>query len=34
MDREYGYTLDNSDFQTLYIANAKVGIYDSDGNEL
>lgn len=31
---EAGYTLDNTDFQTLYIANAKAKVYDSDGNEL
>lgn len=29
---EAGYTLDNPDFQTLYIANADVTIADSDGN--
>ncbi|MCI8569650.1 MAG: NimC/NimA family protein [Bacilli bacterium] len=27
-----GYTLDNPDFQVLYIANAYVTIADSDGN--
>lgn len=27
-----GYTLDNPDFQALYIANADVTIADSDGN--
>ncbi len=31
---EAGYTLDNLDFQTLYIANAQAKVYDSDGNEL
>lgn len=29
---EAGYTLDNPDFQILYIANADVTIADSDGN--
>lgn len=29
---EAGYTLDNPDFQVLYIANADVTIADSDGN--
>lgn len=29
---EAGYTLDNPDFQALYIANADVTIADSDGN--
>lgn len=29
-----GYTLDNSDFQVLYIANADATIYDEDGNAL
>jgi len=29
---EAGYTLDNPDFQVLYIANAKSTIADSDGN--
>ena len=29
-----GYTLDNPDFQTLYIANADVTIYDEDGGIL
>ncbi len=29
---EAGYTLDNPDFQALYIANAEVTIADSDGN--
>ena len=29
---EAGYTLDNPDFQALYIANADVTIYDEDGN--
>lgn len=29
---ESGYTLDNPDFQALYIANADVTIVDSDGN--
>ena len=27
-----GYTLDNPNFQALYIANADVTIYDEDGN--
>ena len=27
-----GYTLDNPDFQVLYIANADATIYDEDGN--
>ena len=27
-----GYTLDNPNFQALYIANADVTIVDSDGN--
>ncbi len=27
-----GYTLDNPDFQALYIANADATIYDEDGN--
>ena len=31
---EAGYTLDNPDFQALYIANADVTIADSDGNIL
>lgn len=31
---EEGYTLDNPDFQILYIANAKVTISDSDGKVL
>lgn len=31
---EAGYTLDNPDFQALYIANATSIIYDSNGNEL
>ena len=30
--KEAGYTLDNPDFQVLYIANAKSTIADSDGN--
>lgn len=29
---EAGYTLDNPDFQALYIANADATIYDEDGN--
>ena len=29
-----GYTLDNPDFQTLYIANADVTIHDEDGEIL
>lgn len=29
---EAGYTLDNPDFQLLYIANATAIIYDEDGN--
>ena len=29
---EAGYTLDNPDFQVLYIANADATIADSDGN--
>ena len=29
---EAGYTLDNPNFQVLYIANADVTIYDEDGN--
>lgn len=28
---EAGYTLDNPDFQILYIANATAVVYDSDG---
>ena len=31
---EAGYTLDNPDFQALYIANADVTIADSNGNIL
>ena len=31
---EAGYTLDNPDFQVLYIANAETTIYDEDGNEV
>lgn len=31
---EAGYTLENPNFQTLYMANAKAKVYDSDGNEL
>ena len=31
---EAGYTLDNPNFQTLYLANAKAVIYDIDGNAL
>lgn len=30
---EAGYTLDNPDFKTFYIANATSIIYDEDGNE-
>lgn len=30
---EAGYTLDNSDFKTFYIADATSTIYDEDGNE-
>lgn len=30
--KKAGYTLDNPDFQALYIANADVTIADSDGN--
>lgn len=29
---EAGYTLDNPNFQVLYLANAKAVIYDVDGN--
>lgn len=29
-----GYTLDNDDFQALYISNAIAIIYDIDGNEI
>ena len=29
---EAGYTLDNPNFQVLYIKNADSTIYDSDGN--
>lgn len=29
---EAGYTLDNPDFQVLYIADADATIYDEDGN--
>lgn len=29
---EAGYTLDNPNFQALYIANADATIYDEDGN--
>lgn len=29
---EAGYTLDNPNFQVLYIANANSTIYDEDGN--
>ncbi len=32
--QEAGYTLDNPDFQVLYIANAESTIYDEDGNVL
>ncbi len=31
---ESGYTLDNPDFQILYIADAEAKVYDSDGKEL
>lgn len=31
---EAGYTLDNSDFKVLYMANVDATVYDSDGNEL
>lgn len=31
---EEGYTLDNSNFQVLYISNAIATIYDIDGNEI
>lgn len=31
---ESGYTLDNPDFQVLYIKNATSIIYDSEGNEM
>lgn len=31
---EAGYTLDNPDFQILYIANAKATVADSEGNIL
>lgn len=31
---EAGYTLDNQDFQALYIKNASATIYDVDGNVL
>ena len=31
---EAGYTLDNPNFQALYIANADATIYDVDGNAL
>lgn len=31
---EDGYTLDNPDFQILYLANANSTIYDEDGYEL
>ena len=31
---EAGYTIDNPNFQALYIANATSIIYDADGNEL
>ena len=31
---EAGYTLDNPDFQVLYIANAETTIYDEAGNEV
>lgn len=29
-----GYTLDNPDFQILYMANATSSIYNEDGNEI
>lgn len=29
-----GYTLDNPNFQVLYIANANSTIYDEDGNAI
>lgn len=32
--KEAGYTLDNPDFQVLYIKDASSIIYDEDGNEL
>ena len=31
---EAGYTLDNPDFQVLYMANAESTIYNEDGEEL
>lgn len=31
---EEGYTLDNPDFQILYLANANSIIYDEDSNEI
>ena len=31
---EAGYTLDNPDFQVLYISEANSTIYDEDGNAL
>lgn len=31
---EAGYTLDNPDFQVLYMANAEATIYNEDGEEL
>ncbi len=31
---EAGYTLDNPDFQVLYIKEADATIYNSDGEEL
>ena len=31
---EAGYTLDNPDFQILYMTNADVTIADSDGNKI
>ena len=30
--KEAGYTLDNPDFQTLYLSNVESIIYDEDGN--
>lgn len=29
---EVGYTLDNPNFQVLFLANADATIYDADGN--
>ncbi|MDO4611907.1 MAG: hypothetical protein Q4B29_00365 [Candidatus Saccharibacteria bacterium] len=31
---EAGYTLDNPEFQVLYISNANSTIYDEEGNAL